>query len=294
VDEPGFCFRIGQLMIEQSLYRQAAHQFARALELEPDNLPARFWLGSVYLSAGLHQTALEIVSELRTRQLAPDQQVELARLEAMARFGLGEPQEATRILEAARQRFPTADRLFEAQADLHLSSGELTKALNVIEEHLQVNPANLRSLVNKAVVCLRNQDFAQAESALTAALRRDPNNLQVLLTQSALFIQTQRYSNAVDAVNRVLALDPQNEPGFMNRAIALLQSGDLDAAKQDYLTLHKRHPELHTLHYGLAEIARQQEDIPTAIHYYQLYLQHAPSDTEEANEVAQRLQQLQP
>jgi tetratricopeptide (TPR) repeat protein len=294
VDEPGFCFRIGQLMIEQSLYRQAAHQFARTLELEPDNLPARFWLGSVYLSAGLHQTALDTASQIRPRQLAPDQQIELARLEAMARFGLGDAQAANTILEDARRKFPTADRLFEAQADLHLSSGQLSKALQVIEEHLQVNPANLRSLVNKAVICLRNQDFAPAESALSAALRRDPQNIQALLTQSALFIQTQRYPNAVDAVNRVLALDPQNEPALMNRAIARLQSGDLDAAKQDYLTLHKRHPDLHTLHYGLAEIARQQKDIPTAIQFYQLYLQHAPADTDEAREVAQRLNQLQP
>jgi tetratricopeptide (TPR) repeat protein len=72
VDEPGFCFRVGQLMIGQSLYRQAAHQFARTLELEPDNVPARFWLGSVYLSAGLHQKVLDTAVEIRANNRAPN------------------------------------------------------------------------------------------------------------------------------------------------------------------------------------------------------------------------------
>jgi tetratricopeptide (TPR) repeat protein len=292
VDEPGFCFRVGQLMMGQSLFRQAAHQFTRTIELEPDNLSARIWLASVYLSAGLNQQALDTAAASRAHQPSLEQQIELARLEAMARFALGEVETAEEILRRARQQFPTADRIFEAQADLYLTQGDNTNALAIINEHLQVNPGNVRALINKAAISLRIQNFDQAEAALANALRRDPQNVQTLLTQSALFIQTQRFTNAVDAVNRVLAIDPQNQAALMNRAIALLQSGDLEAAKQDYLTLHTRLPHLHTVHFGLAEIARRQDDKPTAIQFYQLYLQHAPPDTEEARQVAQYLQEL--
>jgi tetratricopeptide (TPR) repeat protein len=294
VDEPGFCYRVGRLMLEQSLYRQAAQQFARTIELEPDNVFARLWLGSVYLSGGVHQKALDAAAEIREKRLSAEQQIELARLEALAHFGLGEIDTAEEVLLRARQRFPTADRLFEVLAELYLSKNEFTQALQVVDQHLQVNPGHLRALINKAVIALRMQDFTQAETALNAALRHDGKNVQALLTQSALFIQTQRYTNAIESVNRVLAIDPQNQAALLNRAIALLQHGDLDAAKQDYLALHQRLPELYTIHFGLGEIAWQQSDAPSAIQFYQLYLQHARPDTEEAKQVAQRLQQLQP
>jgi tetratricopeptide (TPR) repeat protein len=294
VDEPGFCYRVGQLMFEQSLYRQAAQQFSRTLELEPDYVPAHFWLGSVYLTVGLHQKALDAAAAIHDHTLSADQQIDLARLEAMAHLGLNDREAAEAILRRARQRFPTADRLFEAQADLHMSEGEFAEALKVIDEHLQVNPANPRALVNKAIISLRNQNFSQAETALATALKHDPRHIQALLTQSALFIQTERFTNAVDSVNRVLAIDPNNQAALMNRAIALLQNGELEAAKQDYLELHQRLPLLHSVHFGLAEIARQQNDTPTAIQFYQLYLEHAPPDTEEARQVEERLSQLQP
>jgi hypothetical protein len=58
--------------------------------------------------------------------------------------------------------------------------------------------------------------------------------------------------------------------------------------------LHNRLPQLYSIHFGLAEIARQQNDTDTAVAFYQLYLQHAPTDSEEAKLVAQRLEQLQP
>jgi tetratricopeptide (TPR) repeat protein len=178
--------------------------------------------------------------------------------------------------------------------ELYLSRNELAQASQVIDQHLQVNPSHSRALIHKAVIALQMQDFTQAETTLAAALRHDGKNVQALLTQSALFIQTQRYAKAIESVDRVLAIDPQNQAALLNRAIARLQNGDLDAAKQDYLVLHQRLPELYTIHFGLGEIAWQQSDAPSAIQFYRLYLQHARPDTEEAKQVAQRLQQLQP
>jgi tetratricopeptide (TPR) repeat protein len=294
VDEPGFCYRVGRLMLEQSLHRQAAHQFARTIEFEPDNIFARLWLGSVYVSGGAHQRALDAAAQIREHRLSAEQQVELARLEALAHFGLGEVETAEKVLLRAREQFPTADRLFEVLTELYLSRNELAQASQVIDQHLQVNPSHSRALIHKAVIALQMQDFTQAETTLAAALRHDGKNVQALLTQSALFIQTQRYAKAIESVDRVLAIDPQNQAALLNRAIARLQNGDLDAAKQDYLVLHQRLPELYTIHFGLGEIAWQQSDAPSAIQFYRLYLQHARPDTEEAKQVAQRLQQLQP
>jgi tetratricopeptide (TPR) repeat protein len=79
----------------------------------------------------------------------------------------------------------------------------------------------------------------------------------------------------------------------MNRAIAQLQSDQLDAAQRDYEALQKLIPTQHRVYYGLGEIAFRRKDVPAAIKHYEAYLKHAPPDTgEEANRIVERLKQL--
>jgi tetratricopeptide (TPR) repeat protein len=146
----------------------------------------------------------------------------------------------------------------------------------------------------RPIISLRMQEFSQAETALSAALKQDPKSIQALLTQSALYIQTQRYTNAVESVNRVLSIDANNQAAIMNRAIALLQSGDLEAAKQDYLLLHNACPNCIASTSAWQKLPDNRTTPIPPFQFYQLYLQHAPTDSEEAKLVAQRLEQLQP
>ena len=78
----------------------------------------------------------------------------------------------------------------------------------------------------------------------------------------------------------------------MNRAIAYLQSGQLDAARNDYEAIQKALPTAHAVYYGLGEIAFQRKDVPSAIKHYEAYLKYAPPDTKEAKQIAERLKQL--
>ena len=78
----------------------------------------------------------------------------------------------------------------------------------------------------------------------------------------------------------------------MNRAIAHLQSGQLDAAQRDYDTLQKLTPNIFRVLYGLGEIAFRRNDVPAAIKHYEAYLKSAPPDTDEAKQIAARLKQL--
>ncbi|HXT42333.1 MAG TPA: DUF2723 domain-containing protein, partial [Candidatus Angelobacter sp.] len=52
IDDPEVCFRLAQTFASQSLFRQSALQLMRVLQLDPDNLDARFLLAGVFLAGG--------------------------------------------------------------------------------------------------------------------------------------------------------------------------------------------------------------------------------------------------
>ena len=324
IDEPGFCFRLGQTLAQQSLFRQAALQFLRVQQLDPANLENRFWLANMYVTGRLYDSALKVTQEIRTPQpgskLATNDEVELARLEALAHFGKGEFEKAEKLLIDIRRQYPGSVPVLDTLAQIYFASNRLTNALTVLNAQLSLDPGNLRTLFAKTVilinmqdytgagealdvilqkdpenvqamlsrslVCMKTHDYAQADTALDRILRKDPKNVQALLNRGALRIETKAYKAALQTLDKILEFQPGNEVALMNRAIANLQIDQLDAAKHDYETLLKSLPTEHRIFYGLGEIAYRQKD-------YQAYLKYAPSGTEEHKMVTDRLNELQ-
>jgi len=268
-DEPSFCFALGWAFATNGLYRQAIQQFERVRRLAPDDLLTRQWLLKLYMSAPLdgafrYDRVLELIQEVRARPavfpLTLTNRAELLFSEATARFGLGDAGGGALVLEAARAAEPTNLLFLAVAAQVYLQQGDFTNALRVINQQLEANPADPTALGNKGYVCL----------------------------------QLKAYDAAIPPLTRLLTLETNNLAAKLNRAIACLQSGHLEAAQRDYEELHRQFPTAYQLHYGLAEIAYRQRQTNTARRYYQLYLSNAPPDSAEAAFVRQRLQQLQP
>ena len=112
------------------------------------------------------------------------------------------------------------------------------------------------------------------------------------MNRGAAAIQLKDYAAALAPLNHALELSPRNPAALMNRAIALLQTGQLDAADKDYKLLLELAPSQFAVHYGLGEIAYRRQDTNTAIRHYESYLSNAPSNYPEAKFVANRLREL--
>lgn len=292
VDEPGFRIRLGQLLEQQDNLRQAILQYERALELEPENRPLLLDLAALYLRPGLPQDTLKTTARLRELRPTPTEQIEATVLDVNAYVSLGQLSEAERTLLQALSTHHNAEPLLDNLAELYKITDQNQKALDITDRLLQVNPRAARGLIRQAVIYMRLQDFAKAEQSLDVLAKVAPDHPDGLLTRSAFYIQTQRFTEALQVVNRLLELQPNNQWGLINRAIALLQSNQLDDAKSAYLALHESIPSEHRFLFGLGEIAYRQKNTADAIRYYELYLNHAPPDTEEARQIADRLQTL--
>ena len=292
VDEPGFRIRLGELLARQDNLRQAILQYERVLELEPDNRPLLIDLAALYLLPDLPRETLKTTARLRALRLTPNEQIQVAVLDYKARIALGESPEAEQTLLQALNTHPQAEPLLDALAEFYMFAGRLDEALQVTDRLLQVNPRAVRALIRQSVVFMKQENFTKAENTMNVLAQVAPDSPDALLTRSAFFIQTQRYPEALQIVNRLLEIQPQNQWGLINRAIALLQSGQLDDARSAYLALLERAPTEHRFLFGLGEIAYRQKNRADAIQYYESYLQHAPPNTDEAQQIADRLQQL--
>ena len=267
-DEPYFCGQTGEHFALSSLQltRQAAQCFMRAQQLDPSKMDYRIWLGNMFLKANAPSHTLETISRINATNQSFDVKIELILMEAWAHAFQTNLPYAEKLLLSAQQKYPDVESLPENLSKIYIQNGMFTNALAAVDRQLQIAPNNIKALLNKGALC----------------------------------IQLTNYVMAVQSLNRVIAAEPKNDAARVDRAIALMQSGQWDAAKADYEILLDLVPHFYRAYYGLGQIAYLKKDARTAIKNFELYLKYAPRDmkgkpldVKEAQSVTQKLQGLQ-
>ena len=317
-DHPDFCLQLGQIFAGQTLYRGALAQLERAVQLEATNVLAQVTLADVYVRAQLHKEAIEVIARLRAQGLAvllpAELDLQAARIEATAQFGLDKPAEAERVLQAAFAKYPqypgildtllqiyaqtkrldkaleTSETIIAAdpnraqsyinQASLYRRKDDSTNAMAAVDRILKKSPQQPQALIYKIFLLIQGKDYAQARSSIDALLSVEPDNIEALLYKGVVELETKAYAKAVEFLTLALKHQPNNANALRDRAIAYLQLGDLGKAEQDYNTMRRliTRDYVYVAYYGLAEIAFKRNDRDTARKFYTLYLQSAPKN----------------
>jgi Flp pilus assembly protein TadD len=284
--------------------------------LEPTNNLAGVLLADVFVRAQLPNQALQEVAQLRARgssaPLAPQADVELARIEATAQFALGNKSQAEQMLKDAYARHPKfpgvldtllqiyaqTDRLDDAiqaaeglvksdpdrvessinLATLYFRKNDFTNAMASVDRVLQKSPQQPQALLYKIFLLIQAKDFAKARSSIDALLNVEPDNPGALLYKGVVEIETKNHAKAIEPLSQLLKKQPNNADALRNRAVAYLQLGELSKAEKDYTTMRRlvARDYVYVAYYGLGEIAYKRNDMETARKYYELYLQYAP------------------
>ncbi len=224
-DNPPWCFRLGVVYAQSSLFRQALHEFSRLHSLYPDHPDVKLW----------------------TRNM-----------EALTLLGLGKRDQALESALSLVEEFPNRDASLETLTQVYIYREDPTNALANVKRQLALNAENERALLN----------------------------------QGALSIQLRRFSEAISPLSQLLVKRPDHDAARLNRAIAFLQNGDLDRAREDYEMLLKDAPNYFPLHFGLGEIARLQNRTTDALAHYARYLEHAREGTAEYERVRKHVAEM--
>ena len=261
VDEPAVLSLLGRACQQAGWARQALQNYDRAHTLAPAALMPALAMAEIFSQRRMDRKVLDILGQLpRPATNSPGSRVlnlELAMMEAKAWMGLTNATKANEILQSMRAQNPADTAVLEMVFKAYLAFGEITNALQLIETQLVREPDNIAALNNKA----------------------------------ALLIQQRRATEALAVLDRALALT--NLPAIrLNRAIALLSTGNYPAAEADYLALQNAAVEKFSVEFGLAQIATLRHDTNAAIQHLELCLGSVPTNSPKWNEAQARLEAL--
>ena len=312
-DEPNSCYRLGQIFLQQRLYRQAAEQFSRVIALDQSHFAAHIALATCCLSMHFTDKASAIAAGLKARYasqtLATTNELQLLSLEATIDFAKANYASAEKILLDAKAKYPAERSVLMAMTEMYRVSGRLDQAIDMIDQEARLEPSdkkipirkatllveqrryddagkvldtlieaapgNIDALLYKAYVLLQSKKYPDALKILQDLYRVDPNNFEAFLYEGMAHLETQDYDRALAALDKALKVRPNDYTALRNRAIVGLQSGNLDAAFKDYDVLRKLFPNMPAVYYGLGEIAFKKKQTAEAIQNYEAYLKYA-------------------
>jgi len=261
LDDPAFCYLLGNACYQVGLPRQSIQQFERAHALAPDIQAPQIALIKLYTSIGMDKQAQEIINHLRSKipMLAETNtlDVELALLEANTWLAQTNFANAHSILQATLQKHPDDARIADVILHAYVSFGDFTNALQ-----------------------LANQRLAT-----------DPDNVSGLFNQASIYMGLGQFSNALPIFDHALTIS-NLPPIRLARAIARVEASQYDAAETDYLELEKTSTNNLPIYSGLAEIASRRHDTNRAVEYLERCLAELPEGTPQHDLIAARLNTL--
>jgi tetratricopeptide (TPR) repeat protein len=272
----------GDRYFAKGKYREAAIQYANALQVDTRFAAAHYQLGETYLKLGDSQRAFQELS--RSVDLAPDNyraHIDLANLLVTARNPDGSANEeymkqAKIHLDLLSEKQPQNPEVLEAWADYYAGESNLGAAMQEMQKAIAADPARSESYLNLALLQLRSNLTDQAEANFKKACQLDPKAMNAELALGGFYQARNRLAEAEQQFKYAIEVAPKNPAprealvrlymaeGKSADAEALLKqakkdlsdtsegyrilgdyyyaSGDLDKATEEYGWLYSDHP----------------------------------------------------
>jgi tetratricopeptide (TPR) repeat protein len=263
IDDPGFCFEYGYILAQENqLYRQAVAPLKRACQLDPDFVPARTWLARVY---GMNHMPNQMLDVLRTP-----------------------------VAKTAESSGTDSGQLNMLLSAAYFQKNDLADGTRLLQKEVSQNPTNKSLLATVGQIYMNRGMYSNALAITEMRLRLSPEDPSCLLIKGFLYNQLRQYQQAIKTLNRLLQIQKGNADAVFQLANAYFGAGNLDAAETNYEKLQLERTNSPQLAFNLQEIAWRRHDTNEAIRNIQIYLAHAPTNTPQAQLVAERLQQLKP
>ena len=220
---------------------EAAEQFARATEFDPDSQAAWIWLSRSRLA--LEDFAGAEAAAEAARRLAPDRAAPLVAL-ARVSSALGDSTRTAELLEQARGLAPEANeinyalgqayrdlgRVAEAEPLLAAGGGVAAPFEDPLFEGLEDLIQSAGAAINRGTRALALGDASGAEREFRAALGYEPDNVAARVNLGYALARQGQGQAAMAAFLRALELDPEDAMANFNVGSLLTSAGRNEAA----------------------------------------------------------------
>ncbi len=202
--------------------------YRKALERDPDFVPAMRNLGEVLNRRGQFGTALPLLERART--LAPRDPPVLHEL-GLAYRGAGRLAEASNVLIESVKADPEFPEAINSLGLILAERGDLTGAEQRLREAIRIQPDYAEAHLNLARVLLSRDQSAAAQMELEAAIRWKPALTAAHEALGGLAAAEGRWPESLARYREALRLDPTSDRAALGAGSALAALGDFTNAR---------------------------------------------------------------
>jgi tetratricopeptide (TPR) repeat protein len=215
----------GSCLMNLQKTKEALPIFERLLDLQPNDMHARYNVAVVQLSGHDARSAISTLQPLlQAPQVDPD------------------------VLDLASAAYEEA--------------GDTPTAVKLLRQAIVQKPKVVRYYVDFAMLTFIHQSFQVGVDMVNVGLKENANAAPLYVARGILYIQLGRYDNGKADFELANKLDPQQTSGTVAEGVAQLQQSDLIQALSTVRSELRKHPQDAFLYYLEAEILMEQGVVP--------------------------------
>jgi putative PEP-CTERM system TPR-repeat lipoprotein len=239
----------------------AVIELKNALQKDPENAEARWFLGVAYLELGDHAGAAKELSRAAQKgSTDPELTRSLARALVLGR----KYKEALELLDKAPADPPHA-ALLVLRGDARAGLGERDAARSAYQEALAADGTSVDARLGLASLAMRGGRAGEAQEQVARVLEQSPEEPRALVLDGELRLAERKPAEARASFERALAATGgRSDAARLGLARAKLAERDLDGAGAEIDRLRKAAPQDPLLSYLDAAVAYQRKDLSRA------------------------------
>jgi len=220
-------FDQGFVYLEQGQLDQAAAEFQKAIELDPQNAATHRNLGTVYARQGKLEEAVAVYEE--AIKIAPDFGEAYGDMAGVL-ADLGRIPEAIATGEKAIELAPDYASAHNNLGIAYSRQGDLEKAIAEYKEAARLDPNDPQPHANLGIVYKDLGRLDEAVTELQEAIRLAPDDPENYNHLAIAYYMQGKTDETIDELLKVLAIDPDHANAHKNLGIAYSDLGRIEEA----------------------------------------------------------------
>lgn len=223
-------FQLGRVSEKLSNPREAVGHYQAAIDLDPNHLESRAALARLFLLGGVPDRAMELVAPGLVQQ---PQNAQLLTVRGAAKAQLGDVPGAFEDAEAAAKLAPDDEYAIALLASLYRQNARSDKAIELVSEGVNRLPDSIDLRVVLADLLLSHQRNSEAEAQLRKVIELQPKELSHRYRLARFHMLTKNVAAAEQAMREAVAAVPDSAEAKVALAELLAAHGGVEKAEAE-------------------------------------------------------------
>jgi len=204
----------------------------------------------------------------------------------------GKPDEAKRYVAKAIEYEPNRPNWYFNMGIILKEQGKFAEALPYIKRTVELVPDDYVFQVGLGVTYVNLGQDEKAAECFRKAIQIQPDYPDARYNLGTYYINKGDYAAAVGQFKKAVELEPHNYRSHTNLGNAYFGMGKDGLARDELLEALKYNPDQPKIHINLANVLLRLGDKKGALTHYRLYLDNAPKDSPDTDEIRKTIGRL--